>query len=87
MQADLLMVLEEKQKGIERQAGGFVKALEQEIAALKRSDTELEKLLHCEDHLHFLQVSALVYSENMQHSVCVCVEGFLISFLIYCRLT
>ncbi|XP_053485041.1 ubiquitin carboxyl-terminal hydrolase 15-like [Ictalurus furcatus] len=55
MQADLLMVFEEKQKGIERQAGGFVKALEQEIAALKRSDTELEKLLHCEDHLHFLQ--------------------------------
>ncbi|KAF4089228.1 hypothetical protein AMELA_G00064080 [Ameiurus melas] len=55
MQADLLMVLEEKQKDIEGRAEGFVKALEQEIAALKRSDAELEKLLHCEDHLHLLQ--------------------------------
>lgn len=63
MQADLLTVLEKKQKDIERQAECFVKALEEEIAELKRSDTELEELLNCEDHFHLLQVSVLV----MQH--------------------
>ncbi|XP_060780170.1 ubiquitin carboxyl-terminal hydrolase 15-like isoform X3 [Neoarius graeffei] len=55
MQADLLLVLEKKQKDIERQAECSVKALEEEIAELKRSGTELEKLLNCEDHIHLLQ--------------------------------
>lgn len=63
MQADLLLVLEKKQKDIERQAECSVKALEEEIAELKRSGTELEKLLNCEDHIHLLQASVLV----MQH--------------------
>lgn len=67
LQADLLIVLEEKQKNIERQAERFVKALEQEIAELKRSYSELEKLFHSEDHLHILQVSTLICSENMQY--------------------
>ncbi|MCI4377412.1 hypothetical protein PGIGA_G00203290 [Pangasianodon gigas] len=62
MQADLLMVLEEKQKDIERQAEGFVKALKQEIAELKRSEFKLEKLLHSEDHLHLLKVCLTLFT-------------------------
>lgn len=69
MQAALLVVLEEKRKDIERQAEGFVKALKQEIAELKRSDTELEMLLHSEDHLHLLQVSSLYLLR--EHVACV----------------
>ncbi|XP_026990168.2 E3 ubiquitin/ISG15 ligase TRIM25-like [Tachysurus fulvidraco] len=55
MQADLLMVLEKKQKGLESQAEELVQRLKQEITELKRSDTKLEKLLVSEDHVHFLQ--------------------------------
>ncbi|KAL7880816.1 hypothetical protein SRHO_G00030700 [Serrasalmus rhombeus] len=55
-QAELLEVMEEKQKAAERQAEEFIKELEQEITELKRRDTELEQLSHTEDHLHFLQV-------------------------------
>ncbi|KAL7875503.1 hypothetical protein AOLI_G00104660 [Acnodon oligacanthus] len=55
-QAELLAVMEEKQKAAERQAEEFIKELEQEITELKRRDTELEQLSHTEDHLHLLQV-------------------------------
>ncbi|KAL6491205.1 hypothetical protein MHYP_G00015500 [Metynnis hypsauchen] len=55
-QAELLEVMEEKQKAAERQAEEFIKELEQEITELKRRDTELEQLSHTEDHLHLLQV-------------------------------
>ncbi|KAL7880822.1 hypothetical protein SRHO_G00030760 [Serrasalmus rhombeus] len=55
-QAELLEVMEEKQKAAERQAEEFIKELEQEITELKRKDTELEQLSHTEDHLHLLQV-------------------------------
>uniref|UniRef100_A0A4W5QXC3 Tripartite motif-containing protein 16-like n=1 Tax=Hucho hucho TaxID=62062 RepID=A0A4W5QXC3_9TELE len=36
-------------------AEGLLEQLEQEIAELKREDTELEQLSHTEDHIHFLQ--------------------------------
>ncbi|XP_064189766.1 E3 ubiquitin/ISG15 ligase TRIM25-like [Anguilla rostrata] len=36
-------------------AEGFLEQLEQEIAELRRRDTELEQLSHTEDHIHFLQ--------------------------------
>ncbi|KAI4884976.1 hypothetical protein NFI96_020247, partial [Prochilodus magdalenae] len=55
-QAELLEVMEEKQKAAERQAEGLIKGLEQEITELQRRDTELEQISHTEDHLHFLQV-------------------------------
>ncbi|XP_072544794.1 E3 ubiquitin-protein ligase TRIM39-like isoform X2 [Salminus brasiliensis] len=55
-QAELLEVMEEKQKAAERQAEEFIKELEQEITELKRRDTELEQLSHTEDHLHLLQI-------------------------------
>uniref|UniRef100_A0A3B1JY37 E3 ubiquitin-protein ligase TRIM39-like n=1 Tax=Astyanax mexicanus TaxID=7994 RepID=A0A3B1JY37_ASTMX len=55
-QAELLKVMEEKQKAAERQAEEFIKELEQEITELKRRDTELEQISHTEDHLHLLQI-------------------------------
>uniref|UniRef100_A0A3B1KHB8 E3 ubiquitin-protein ligase TRIM39-like n=1 Tax=Astyanax mexicanus TaxID=7994 RepID=A0A3B1KHB8_ASTMX len=55
-QAELLEVMEEKQKAAERQAEDLIKDLEQEITELKRRDTELEQLSHTEDHLHLLQI-------------------------------
>ncbi|KAM9501367.1 E3 ubiquitin-protein ligase TRIM11-like [Clarias gariepinus] len=54
--AELLGVMEEKQKAAERQAEEFIKDLEQEITELKRRNTELEQLSHTEDHLHLLQI-------------------------------
>ncbi|KAM9501702.1 E3 ubiquitin-protein ligase TRIM39-like [Clarias gariepinus] len=61
-QAELLEVMEEKQKAAERQAEGLIKELEQEITVLKRRDTELEQLSHTEDHLHLLQISSSMCS-------------------------
>ncbi|XP_036451876.1 E3 ubiquitin-protein ligase TRIM39-like [Colossoma macropomum] len=55
-QAELLEVMEEKQKAAEKQAEDLIKELEQEITELKRRDTELEQLSHTEDHLHLLQI-------------------------------
>ncbi|XP_036417232.1 zinc finger protein RFP-like [Colossoma macropomum] len=57
-QAELLEVMEEKQKAAERQAEDLIKELEQEITELKRRDTELEQLSHTEDHL--LQIYPLL---------------------------
>ncbi|KAK3567827.1 hypothetical protein QTP86_027229, partial [Hemibagrus guttatus] len=55
-QAELLNVMEEKQKAAERQAEEFIKELEQEITELTRRNTELGQLSHTEDHLHLLQI-------------------------------
>ncbi|KAK3545602.1 hypothetical protein QTP70_008212 [Hemibagrus guttatus] len=55
-QAELLKVMEEKQKTAERQAEEFIKELEQENTELTRRTTELEQLSHTEDHLHLLQI-------------------------------
>ncbi|XP_060788936.1 E3 ubiquitin-protein ligase TRIM39-like isoform X2 [Neoarius graeffei] len=55
-QAELLEVMEEKQKAVEKQAEGLIKELEQEINKLKRRNTELEELSHTDDHLHLLQI-------------------------------
>ncbi|XP_060771687.1 E3 ubiquitin-protein ligase TRIM21-like [Neoarius graeffei] len=55
-QAELLKVMEEKQKAAEMQAEEFVNELEQEITELKRRNTELEQISHTEDHLHLLQI-------------------------------
>ncbi|XP_046907245.1 E3 ubiquitin-protein ligase TRIM39-like [Hypomesus transpacificus] len=54
-QAELIEVLEEKQKAAEKQAELLIQDLEQEITELKRKSTELEQLSHTEDHLHLLQ--------------------------------
>lgn len=55
-QAELLDMLEEKQRTAEWQAEELIKQLEEEITELKRRASELEKLSHTDDHLHFLQV-------------------------------
>ncbi|XP_060736523.1 E3 ubiquitin-protein ligase TRIM39-like isoform X1 [Tachysurus vachellii] len=55
-QAELLEVMEEKQKAAEKQAKVLIKELEQEIEDLKRRDTELEQFSHTEDHLHLLKI-------------------------------
>uniref|UniRef100_A0A4W5NR58 Uncharacterized protein n=1 Tax=Hucho hucho TaxID=62062 RepID=A0A4W5NR58_9TELE len=54
-QAELIEVIEEKQKAVERQAEGFIKELEQEITELKRRSSDLKQLSHTEDHLQLLQ--------------------------------
>ncbi|KAI5619900.1 E3 ubiquitin-protein ligase TRIM39 [Silurus asotus] len=56
-QAELLKLMEEKQKAAEMQAEGLIKELEQEVTVLQRRDTELEQLSQTEENLHLLQVS------------------------------
>ncbi|XP_036789440.1 E3 ubiquitin-protein ligase TRIM39-like isoform X2 [Oncorhynchus mykiss] len=61
-QAELIEVIEEKQKAVERQAEGLIKDLEQEITELKRRSTDLRQLSQTEDHLQLLQnYPSLVY--------------------------
>ncbi|XP_058254203.1 zinc-binding protein A33-like isoform X2 [Hemibagrus wyckioides] len=54
-QAELLEMMDEKQKAAEKQAEGLIKELEQEIEELKKRDAELEQLSLTDDHLHLLQ--------------------------------
>ncbi|XP_046907246.1 E3 ubiquitin-protein ligase TRIM39-like [Hypomesus transpacificus] len=54
-QAELIEVIEEKQKAAEKQAEGLIQDLEQEITELKRRSIELEQLSHTDDHHHLLQ--------------------------------
>ncbi|XP_029902311.1 E3 ubiquitin-protein ligase TRIM21-like [Myripristis murdjan] len=54
-QAELIDMIEEKQKTTEKQADGFIKELQQEISELMRRSSEVEQLSHTEDHLHLLQ--------------------------------
>ncbi|XP_041702038.1 E3 ubiquitin-protein ligase TRIM21-like isoform X2 [Coregonus clupeaformis] len=56
-QAEFIEVIEEKQQAAERHAEGLIKELEQEITALQRRRTELQKLSNTKDHLHLLQSS------------------------------
>uniref|UniRef100_A0A3Q3LGF4 E3 ubiquitin-protein ligase TRIM39-like n=1 Tax=Labrus bergylta TaxID=56723 RepID=A0A3Q3LGF4_9LABR len=49
--AQLLDLLEEKQKTTEEKAEGFIKELEDEISELMERNTEMEQLLSTEDHL------------------------------------
>ncbi|KAM3864209.1 E3 ubiquitin-protein ligase TRIM21-like [Diretmus argenteus] len=54
-QAELIQMIEEKQKTTEKQAEGFIKELEQEISELLKRTTEVKQLSHTEDQLHLLQ--------------------------------
>ncbi|KAF1380782.1 hypothetical protein PFLUV_G00167550 [Perca fluviatilis] len=53
-QAELVSVIEEKQRQTESWAQGLITALEQEIAELKRRNTDLENVART-DHIHFLK--------------------------------
>ncbi|XP_059905199.1 E3 ubiquitin-protein ligase TRIM39-like [Gadus macrocephalus] len=54
-QDDLNQMVKEKLKSTEKQAEDLIKELEQEIEDLTNRSSELKKLSHTEDHLHFLQ--------------------------------
>ncbi|XP_041637236.1 E3 ubiquitin-protein ligase TRIM39-like isoform X2 [Cheilinus undulatus] len=53
--AQLLDFIEEKQKKTEERAEGFIKELEDEISKLRKRGSDVEQLLHTEDHLQFLE--------------------------------
>ncbi|XP_034530109.1 E3 ubiquitin-protein ligase TRIM39-like isoform X2 [Notolabrus celidotus] len=53
--AQLLDLIEEKQKETEEQAEGFIGELEEEISELMKRGAEVEQFLLTEDHLQFLQ--------------------------------
>ncbi|XP_073336833.1 E3 ubiquitin-protein ligase TRIM21-like [Pagrus major] len=53
--AQLMDMIEEKQKTTEKQAEGFIKELEEDISALMKRSAELEQLSCTEDHLQLLQ--------------------------------
>ncbi|XP_030634330.1 tripartite motif-containing protein 16-like protein [Chanos chanos] len=49
-------LIRDQEKSELSQAEGVLERLEQEIADLRRRDTELEQLSQTEDHVHFLQI-------------------------------
>ncbi|XP_037531343.1 E3 ubiquitin-protein ligase TRIM7 [Nematolebias whitei] len=53
-QAELVLVIEEKQRQTERWAEGLITELEQEISELKRRHSDLENMART-DHIHFLK--------------------------------
>ncbi|XP_062300186.1 zinc finger protein RFP-like [Scomber scombrus] len=53
--AELIEMIEEKQKTAEKQAEGFIKELEEEISELMKRSAEVEQFSHNEDHLQLLQ--------------------------------
>lgn len=60
-QAELVNVMEEKQKAAEEQANGFIGSMEQEIIELQKMMVKLRELKQTEDHLFFLQSSTNVF--------------------------
>ncbi|XP_035269835.1 E3 ubiquitin/ISG15 ligase TRIM25-like [Anguilla anguilla] len=50
-------LIRDQEKAAVSRAEGLLERLEQEIAELRRRDTELEQLSHTKDHIHFLQSS------------------------------
>uniref|UniRef100_A0AAY4ACU6 E3 ubiquitin-protein ligase TRIM39-like n=1 Tax=Denticeps clupeoides TaxID=299321 RepID=A0AAY4ACU6_9TELE len=68
--ANLIEVIEQKQKTVEDHADGIIKELEQEINDLQKRNTELEQLTTTQDHLYFLQVSQQIYGF---HTTSLCV--------------
>ncbi|XP_059182171.1 E3 ubiquitin-protein ligase TRIM39-like [Centropristis striata] len=54
-QAELIQVIQEKQKAAEKEAEDRATPLEQEVAELREKRLEMEKLLQTEDHFRFLQ--------------------------------
>ncbi|XP_026110564.1 E3 ubiquitin-protein ligase TRIM39-like [Carassius auratus] len=61
-QTELLEKMEEQQKAAEKQEQELIGELEQEITELKMRNTELEQLLHTEDHIHLLQIHSSLCS-------------------------
>lgn len=55
-QAELVEMIERKQEAAELRAERLITELELEITELESRRSEMEQLLHTEDHLHLLQV-------------------------------
>ncbi|XP_067438276.1 E3 ubiquitin-protein ligase TRIM39-like [Thunnus thynnus] len=53
--AQLIDMIEEKQKTTEKHAEGFIKEMEEEISEMMKRSAEVEHLSRTEDHLQFLQ--------------------------------
>lgn len=70
-QAELVLVIEEKQRQTERRAEGLITELEQEISELKTRHTALENVNRT-DHIHFLKArnSLLKCNFVVCHSFC-----------------
>ncbi|KAM6896817.1 zinc finger protein RFP-like [Lycodopsis pacificus] len=54
-QAELIEVIQKKQKAAQQQAEDHVTQLEQEVAEMRRRRSQMEQLLQAEDHLRLLQ--------------------------------
>ncbi|KAG7228103.1 hypothetical protein INR49_005726, partial [Caranx melampygus] len=54
-QAELVQVMEGRQKATEEEADGFISSVEQELTELQKTATKLRELKQTEDQLHFLQ--------------------------------
>ncbi|XP_048039337.1 uncharacterized protein btr04 isoform X1 [Megalobrama amblycephala] len=79
-QAELLKMMEEKQKAAEKQDEELIQELQQEISELKLRNTELDHLLDTEDHLHLLQVSVSLSAHiTTQDNTHTHAKGFLLS--------
>uniref|UniRef100_A0A673MHE0 E3 ubiquitin-protein ligase TRIM39-like n=1 Tax=Sinocyclocheilus rhinocerous TaxID=307959 RepID=A0A673MHE0_9TELE len=65
-QAELLEMMEEKQKTAEKQDEELIQELQQEITELKMRNTELDHLLHTEDHLQLLQVIYIYSAKHLE---------------------
>ncbi|MGH0156747.1 UNVERIFIED_CONTAM: hypothetical protein FKN15_032659 [Acipenser sinensis] len=57
---EVIELIGANEKAAVNQAEGRMKKLEQEIAELRRRNTELKQLSETEDHIHFLQRSACI---------------------------
>ncbi|XP_044212460.1 E3 ubiquitin/ISG15 ligase TRIM25-like [Thunnus albacares] len=55
VQAEFIKTIKQKQRKTEKQAEDFIKNLKQEISELKKRRSEVEQLLHSEDHLQLIQ--------------------------------
>ncbi|XP_067447238.1 E3 ubiquitin-protein ligase TRIM39-like [Thunnus thynnus] len=55
VQAEFIKTIKEKQRTTEKKAEDFIKDLNQEISELKKRRSEVEQLLHSEDHLQLIQ--------------------------------
>ncbi|XP_058614613.1 tripartite motif-containing protein 16-like protein isoform X2 [Onychostoma macrolepis] len=53
--SEVIQMIRDREKAEVRRAEGLLKQLEQEIDDLRRRDTELQQLLHTDNHIHFLE--------------------------------
>ncbi|XP_050957323.1 E3 ubiquitin-protein ligase TRIM39-like isoform X2 [Labeo rohita] len=60
-QAELLEMMAKKQKAAQKQDKKLIQELQQEITELKMRNTDVDHLLHTEDHLHLLQIDPSLY--------------------------